>query len=650
MSLIDDYIATNGALDNNYNYIEVTVPANTTITLASIRRGDTTTLGNNDWGDGTVDSKLSHIYVAEGTYIIKSKLSINAEAATSYNWQQYITNYYMINKNMTSLICLCYRFSNITSIDASIWDTSNVTNMSYMFGSCSKLTTLDVSKFNTSNVTNMSAMFKGCSNLTTLDVSKFNTSKVTNMNDMFYNCSNLTTLDVSKFNTSNVTNMSNMFCGCSKLTTLDTSNFNTSNVTNMNYMFGGCNNLTTLDTSNFNTSNVTNMSNMFRNCNNLASIDVSNFNTSKVANMNYMFGSCSNLTMLNVSKFNTNNVTNMGSMFRSCSNLVTLDISNFNTSNVTNMSMMFKDCSNLHDIALLHCELKTINAISSVIGNTIARNIYLLDTKSNDCILINNINFIDVKTYTKDLYLNSPLLKGDKIVAREDGLYHYHGGKKVIYDGSVDENIGFYAPTSAIMFSGVLFNRDYCSNAILTEATWEGINIFALKVSANLGITTVTQAREYLQANPITIVCKNHEPYYEKISDDKLILETPNNATLSIVSLIPVQLTKVEYASKLSSFDNVVDNQPVNNVINLTIDKVQTTTINANTTINLPTQLNYREIHLFFEATANVTITVPSCRWSTVPSIVKGNCYEFIFTHVDETIGWVAESKTYTEV
>ena len=40
----------------------------------------------------------------------------------------------------------------------------------------------------------MSSMFNGCSNLTTLDLSNFNTSSVTNMSYMFYRCSSLTSI------------------------------------------------------------------------------------------------------------------------------------------------------------------------------------------------------------------------------------------------------------------------------------------------------------------------------------------------------------------------------------------------------------------------------------------------------------------------
>ena len=101
------------------------------------------------------------------------------------------------------------------------FDTSNVTDMNNMFGSCKSLTTLDLSKFDTSNVTNMNYMFSSCDSLTTLDLSKFDTSNVTNMNNMFYGCTSLTTLDVSGFNTGNVTNMFYMFYLCTSLTELE---------------------------------------------------------------------------------------------------------------------------------------------------------------------------------------------------------------------------------------------------------------------------------------------------------------------------------------------------------------------------------------------------------------------------------------------
>ena len=64
-------------------------------------------------------------------------------------------------------------------------DTSNITNMSDMFGECYKLEELDLSTFNTLHVTDMSNMFRRCYNLKTLKY-EFDTTNVKNMQRMFY--------------------------------------------------------------------------------------------------------------------------------------------------------------------------------------------------------------------------------------------------------------------------------------------------------------------------------------------------------------------------------------------------------------------------------------------------------------------------------
>jgi len=181
------------------------------------------------------------------------------------------------------------QIKNILDLDLSSFDTSKVTDMSYMFYGMSNLTSLNLSNFDTSNVTKMYAMFSNMSNLTTLDLSNFNTSNITNTYKMFSGMSNLTTLNLSSFNTSQVTYMSSMFWGTSNLTTLDLSNFDTSKVTDMQYMFAGMSSLTALNLSNFDTSNVTKMYYMFSDMSSLTMLDLSNFDTSKVTDMSSMF-------------------------------------------------------------------------------------------------------------------------------------------------------------------------------------------------------------------------------------------------------------------------------------------------------------------------------------------------------------------------
>lgn len=212
---------------------------------------------------------------------------------------------------------------------------------------------------NTSEVTNMVYMFSSCYSLKKLDVSKFNTGKVTNFKCMFSDCGSLTSLDVSSFNTENVTNMEKMFFLCKSLTSLDLSNFNTKNVTDMNNMFDKCFNITSIKLSNFNTSKVTDMGGMFNQCNSLSSLDVTNFNTSNVEEMSYMFSECKSLTTLDLSSFNTEKVTRMRNMFSICSSLTTIYASEkFVTNNVTESYKMFGWCKALKG-AIAYDENKT---------------------------------------------------------------------------------------------------------------------------------------------------------------------------------------------------------------------------------------------------------------------------------------------------
>lgn len=116
-----------------------------------------------------------------------------------------------------------YLFAYIgNSIDATIdltnFDTSNVTNMSYLFYNCRTLPSLNVSGLDTSNVTTMEGMFAYDYALSEIDVSSFNTSKVKSMNTMFANCSNLATIYASSsFVTTAVENSTDMFTGSTKL-------------------------------------------------------------------------------------------------------------------------------------------------------------------------------------------------------------------------------------------------------------------------------------------------------------------------------------------------------------------------------------------------------------------------------------------------
>ncbi|MBP3619870.1 MAG: BspA family leucine-rich repeat surface protein [Clostridia bacterium] len=309
------------------------------------------------------------VYYVDGENVISGLAGVDATADESGMAKIYgagcTTVYVLSNKKMALVDAsyALYAFWAVTAIEFYNFDTSNATNMEFMFAATSSttsilglqhaLTSLNLSTFNTSKVTNMKHMFMYCKSMTSLDISSFDTSNVTDMYGMFYSCQKLTSLDVSNFDTSNVIDMSSMFYNCQSLTSLDVSNFDTSKAIDISLMFSNCVKLTSLDVSNFDTSNVINMVTVFGAAMGkmeLTSLDLSGWDTSKVTDMRSMFSGCYRFTSLDLSNFDTSNVTYMGYMFNFCSSLTSLDLSNFDTSNVANMRYMFSGCSSLRTI------------------------------------------------------------------------------------------------------------------------------------------------------------------------------------------------------------------------------------------------------------------------------------------------------------
>ena len=230
---------------------------------------------------------------------------------------------------------------------------TNMSNMFYGF----KGESLDLSNLDTSNVTNMDYLFSECSKLTSVNLSSFDTSKVTSMRVMFSGCGSLTSLNLSSFDTSKVTSMRVMFSGCGSLTSLDLSNFNTSNVTSMDSLFSGCGSLTSLNLSSFNTSNVTSMTNMFNNCRVIETLP--KLNASKVININNMFNLCQKLK-------NFGGLENIGQSFSTSAsaNYISYKYSLYHSTDLTEQSII-NVLNNLYDIATKGCNTQQV-----VLGST----------------------------------------------------------------------------------------------------------------------------------------------------------------------------------------------------------------------------------------------------------------------------------------
>lgn len=197
-----------------------------------------------------------------------------------------------------------------------------------------------IENLDTSEVTDMSYMFTDGSQYTDLDLSSFDTSNVTTMSGMFLNCSKLTNLNLANFDTKNVVKFINLFNGCSSIENINLSSFDTSNATKMYAMFGNCENLKKVNLKNLDTSKVTDMEAMFFNCKSLSKIDLSSFNTSSVERLKRMFVNCELLTELDLSNFKTENLLNVETMFSGCKLLKKIDMRNATFDKVQNYNYM----------------------------------------------------------------------------------------------------------------------------------------------------------------------------------------------------------------------------------------------------------------------------------------------------------------------
>ncbi|MEB7517251.1 immunoglobulin-like domain-containing protein [Enterococcus hirae] len=290
--------------------------------------------------------------------------------------------------------------TNVTEIEGlSQMDTSNVTDMGYMFYGMSSVTSLDLSSFDTSKVTSMKSMFHNTplKKLILGDTFKFVGADGKNASltsawmredgkGMFYSAADF----MNNYGTGDLTagtyvsvetdtwgtspymfdeNTGTLTIGAGELSAAAKSPWNSDKVDikaikkivlagkvvapeNANLLFtgnstrGNLANVTEIEgLSQLDTSNVTSMESMFQGMSSVTSLDLSGFDTSNVTDMRYMFYDMSNLTNLDLSNFNTSKVTDMASMFSSMGSITSLDVSSFDTSKVTDMSDMFADTS-----------------------------------------------------------------------------------------------------------------------------------------------------------------------------------------------------------------------------------------------------------------------------------------------------------------
>jgi len=243
--------------DPNYNVFTVSVSAGYTMNLLDNRRGDTTAIGVTDWGDGTIDTAVSHTYANAGNYIIKSKLGIHETYWYNGDHEErmsHVIAWHQLNKNITNYDYM-FAYSNAAKYETTRWikpsnSGSKVSSM-FAYQKNPNLIKLDLTGFVNSNVTNAQYIVTNTDQVQTLICNDWDLSSLL-YSPLLSGPSACTTLEVKNWkNVGNIANksLSQTFAWFESVKEIDMSTWSGSDVraiTNFNSMFYQCYALTRL--------------------------------------------------------------------------------------------------------------------------------------------------------------------------------------------------------------------------------------------------------------------------------------------------------------------------------------------------------------------------------------------------------------------
>jgi len=275
-----------------------------------------------------------------------------------------------LDTGRTTSMARMFRDVALTSLDLTGFDTSAVTDMSYMFYNCNKLHTLDVTGWDTGNVTTTRCMFYFDNKLVNLIGEEgWVLNNVETVQSMFRACTALETVDVTNWDLSKVTTFSGFFCSNSDNTgamalkeLVGMENWNIQLLETLDSAFYGCGQLETMDMSGWNVSNLTSANHAFTDCYKLKNVDFSGWNTPALTTLDAIFNDCHSLVEVDVSDLDTGNVVTFAQIFEACWSLErVIGLENWDTSKGNDFSEMFSGCGNLEEVNLSTFDTRNAN-------------------------------------------------------------------------------------------------------------------------------------------------------------------------------------------------------------------------------------------------------------------------------------------------
>ena len=183
-------------------------------------------------------------------------------------------------------------------------------------------------------------------------------------------------------------------------------------------------------------------------------------------------------------------------------------------------------------------------------------------------------------------------------------------------------------------------DNDITINKPATDGT---INILVNKKYLRLGVNTIRVALfdsdQEVLLQPCQVNCIETgigDEHGDVIVNDDINVKDEFIRTNNRINGIDSRLTVIE--GDIPEI-KLVTTSIIDSTLTLTTDKLQTTIMQDNTTIVLPSVSNYTEIHLFFNTESELTLILPNIKWQSDINIEANKVYEFIFTYTTEWLG-----------
>ena len=266
-------------------------------------------------------------------------------------------------------------------------------------------------------------------------------------------------------------------------------------------------------------------------------------------------------------------------------------------------------------------------------------------------------------------------LSNEELIELINDVRSMFGGRSIVYlsqleydsldDETREDETKTYFITDAEDLSHRHENEEFLNS--LNQATLDTINDDINAVEAMLGgksIIYITQAEyDMLSVDNKTsesilyIITDKEEVQHEHTNKDFLDSLTEGNINASTVSGYSIwigttaELEAIEEKDpntlyfEVSTGDEVVHVDVEDGILNLTEDMYQKTNMVDGTEIVLPDVIGFTEIHLYFNATDDMNLVFPNCKYKTEPVIQAGRSYEIIAVY--NTMEWLVDCVTY---